>query len=286
MSCLYPINAWRSRRLNDNGKREIVFRRRDGYEDMALQVPCGKCAGCRADKALSWALRCYQEASQYQQNSFLTITYDDNHVPNKLVKSHLQNFIRAIRDQGKKIRYYACGEYGSATNRPHYHAIIFGTDFKNGTEFSVNETLYTVPGLSETWGKGNIVLSEYTMATGCYVAGYVAKKIGSENDDQFQLMSRKPGIGFTWLEKYWRELFNTGSIICEGKEYPIPNAYLRWLEEKIPEAVPYVTKYKAEKINYFKEMSIDKVIDQHRERRAKEVYAKQRLEHQKGKEII
>lgn len=283
MSCLFPIQAWRAKRLSESGKRPIVFNRRDGYEDMPIVVPCGKCEGCRADKALTWSIRCHQEASLYTQNSFVTLTYNDENLPNQLVKHHLQDFIRSLRDSGEKIRYYACGEYGDSTNRPHYHACIFGTDFKDGTEQSINADLYLVPRITEMWGKGHVVISEFTMATACYVAGYVAKKIGSQNDDQFQLMSRKPGIGFPWLAKNYKDLLKTETVVIEGKEFPIPPQYFRWAEENLGDCLKNV---KAKRADRFKNMPIEKVIDKHRERRAKEVHLKQRLKHQKSKEQL
>ena len=124
MSCLYPINGWYGKK-NENGKRPVVFRRSDAYqatpyEKISVQVPCGKCEGCRADKAMSWAIRSYQEASLRDRNSFITLTYDDDHLPTdgKLVKEHLKSFLDELRKHDKSIKYYACGEYGSLTNRP------------------------------------------------------------------------------------------------------------------------------------------------------------------------
>lgn len=283
MSCLYPIDAWRAKRLNENGKREIVFRRADGYEDMALQVPCGKCAGCRADKALAWSIRCYQESSLHDQNSFLTLTYNDENLPDSLVKTDLQKFFRALRDQGQKVRYYACGEYGDISGRPHYHACIFGTDFRDGREYAINNELYAVPRVTDLWGKGNVLIADFTMATACYVAGYVGKKINKPEDDSFQLMSRKPGIGFDWLRKHVQDIVKTDSVIIEGREFPVPPQYIRWCEENMENELHGVKLRRAER---FKNLSIEKVIDKRREHRAKEVYLNQKVQHQKRKEKI
>ena len=110
MSCLGPVPAWRAKRLSDNGKRGIVFNVKDGFQDMPLEVPCGKCEGCKADKALEWAIRCYQEASLYQENCFVTLTYDDDHIPQdgNLQKQHLQQFFKKLRRNYHQFRYYAC----------------------------------------------------------------------------------------------------------------------------------------------------------------------------------
>lgn len=229
MTCFYPVNAWKSRRLNESGKRSIVFSVRDGFQDMALQVPCGKCVGCKSDKAMFWSIRCYHEASLHSQNAFLTLTYENS--PDVLVKEDLQKFFKRLRHKAF-FRYFACGEYGEATRRPHYHALIFGQDFLSGS-FQISDSLYSSPIVSEAWGHGIVSLAEVNMATCCYVAGYVHKKIGDE--DTFTLMSRRPGIGRGWLSKYGDDLRRTGSVVIEGKELPIPLRYMIWNEEDLAE---------------------------------------------------
>lgn len=284
MSCLFPVTGWYGKR-NENGKRPVVFRRSDAhqerpYDEIQTQVPCGKCTGCAADKALMWSIRSYQEASLYPQNSFLTLTYDDNHCPDNLVKSHVQRFVRSLRDTGKTVRYFACGEYGDTTKRPHYHMCIFGTDFRCGSEVDINDQLYMVPEITEQWGKGHVSIAEFNMSTACYVAGYVAKKIGSEFADEFQLQSRKPAIGIPWLRKHYREILNTNSVVIEGRESPVPPQYIKWAEDHLDGALDPVKKARKER---FKKMDIETVIDKHRERKAREVHINQKIQHQKTK---
>lgn len=226
MACFYPVSAWKARRLNESGKRSIVFSIRDGFQDMALQVPCGKCAGCKSDRAMTWAIRCHHEASLHDKNSFLTLTYAD--APPKLVKKDLQDFFKRLRHDFD-FRYFACGEYGETTRRPHYHALIFGQDFLHD-KIDINNSLYTSPSLSETWKHGLISAGAVTMSSCCYVAGYVHKKIG--DDDTFTLMSRRPGIGKDWLKKYGDDLRRTGTVTIEGKELPVPLRYMQWDEEQ------------------------------------------------------
>lgn len=246
---------------------------------MELQVPCGKCTGCRADRALVWSLRCYHEASLYTQNSFLTLTYADP-APPKLDKTHLQNFFKRLRKDGVKLRYYACGEYGDATKRPHYHASIFGQDFL-AKSVKISDQVYVSDYVQDLWGHGQVQLAPFNMSTACYVAGYVAKKIGNEDDDSFQLQSQ--GIGFTWLEKYYDEVRRNGCVVIEGRKYPVPPAYLRRSEEKLGGVLDQV---KIDRKKRFDGMSIEKKIDLRREARAREVYAKQELQHKRDKEII
>lgn len=229
MSCYYPVSAWRSATLNESGKRGIVFSPKDGFRDQPFQVPCGKCIGCRADQALMWSIRGYHESTLHEQNSFLTLTYSDDNLPSdgKIVKDDLQRFFKRLRKHGK-FRYLACGEYGELTRRPHYHAVIFGQDFL-GDAVSINEQLYSSDFLVDCWGLGHVSCAPVTMASICYVCGYVNKKM--HDQDTFSLMSRRPGIGKDWLVKYKDDLVRTGQVTIENRTYPVPSRYLQWFED-------------------------------------------------------
>lgn len=174
MACYFPVNAWKSQRLNESGKRGITFSLREGFQDQPLQVPCGKCDGCRASRAQMWAVRMHNEAALHERNSFLTLTYADP-APPVLDKKHLQDFFKRARHH-YKFRYFGVGEYGDQTCRPHYHAIIFGEDFLAGS-FKINDELYVDPKLEELWGHGHIAIAPANMSSMCYVAGYVFKRL-------------------------------------------------------------------------------------------------------------
>lgn len=279
MTCFYPIDCWRSRTPNESGKRSIVFRRADGYEEMALQVPCGKCAGCAADKAMTWAIRSYHESTLHGQNCFLTLTYNDDCLPDdqRIDKRHLQGFFKRLRHH-VKFRYYACGEYGDKTCRPHYHAAIFGADFL-AKSVDLGGGCYTNQLLVDTWGFGNVMAAEFNMSTACYVAGYVGKKIGKE--DGFHVMSK--GIGFNWLNRYYDDLARTGSVVIEGRELPIPMSYINKFEKIDPSIFAGVRRERRER---FSNMTPDQRIDLRREVAAKEKYRLQRVNHQKTKGIV
>ena len=132
MSCTRPILALRTGVLNmDTGKEKIKILRRsdnDNFKrlcdyygsDNVLQLPCGHCESCIESRTRAWAARCVLEAAQYVDNCFLTLTYQDSCLPKGgLCKSDLQKFIRRLRDKtGRRIRYFACGEYGEHTYRP------------------------------------------------------------------------------------------------------------------------------------------------------------------------
>lgn len=250
---------------------------------MALKVPCGKCLGCMKDRAGTWALRCYHESQCHTNNSFLTITYDDYHCPNELVKDDLQQLIRRIRTDylPHKIRFYGCGEYGDLTKRPHYHCLIFGADFRNGTEVSYSEKMYISQYVNEIWGKGFVTISDFTMATACYTAGYVAKKVKNPFKDEFQIMSR--GLGFGWLKKYWKDIVSINQIVVDGQQYPVPPAYIRYAAEKMKDELASVKRYRKK----YAEERADKLgLDVYRELRAKQVHLEQSQEKTLRKEKI
>lgn len=132
MPCYFPMQGFRSKTLTDNGKRKIVFSKNQGFEDLPVTLPCGQCIGCRLEHSRQWAIRCLHEASLHEHNCFLTLTFDDEHLPKSesLDVRDLQLFMKRLRKEyGKGIRFYACGEYGEKYYRPHYHLCLFNHDF-------------------------------------------------------------------------------------------------------------------------------------------------------------
>ena len=200
-----------------------------------------------------WSIRAYHEASMHKFNSFLTLTYDDDHLPsdNKINKPDLQKFFKRMRKHFK-FKYLACGEYGELTRRPHYHAIIFGEHFNHGglTQM-IDDQQYTNSVVEKIWGQGHISIAECNLSTIMYTCGYVHKKIG--DDETFRLMSRgsgkvsdppiwRYGIGKAWLEKYKDDLIKTAGhpvVTMEGREFPIPPRYIDWFEDDFAEVKKY-----------------------------------------------
>lgn len=244
MPCNFPSTAYYSSKVNpETGKRSLVFNQRESYKGSAtnefgislespLSVPCGKCRGCRADQSLMWSIRAYHESQEHEQNSFVTLTYDADRLPSDglISKPDLQKFFKRLRSSGVKFRYVACGEYGGQTRRPHYHAIIFGKDWLEGS-IPLKESLYTNQSLVDVWGKGIVSIAPVTMASICYVCGYVNKKV--DDVDTFNLMSRRPGIGHTWLDKYSDDIARTGVVSIEGRSYQVPKRYLQWAGDEL-----------------------------------------------------
>ena len=170
----------------------------------------------------------------HDENSFLTLTYNQENMPKdkSISKKELSNFIKRLRRkiEPKKIRFFGCGEYGNKPNsRPHYHVCVFGysfpdrkihtygkkTKFKNKFKKGNDHSLYTSKMLEEVWKKGFSTLGELTFESAGYTARYVMKKIIGPYQEyeyegiepEFALMSRMPGIGKTWLEKYMTDIY-------------------------------------------------------------------------------
>lgn len=211
MSCEKPLLALNLGKKEDGKMLLKIIPNRADYNlanlerlyghDNILMLPCGNCAGCRASHQKQWAVRCALEASLYKENSMITLTYNEKQCPTKLVKRDFQKFIKDLRNDGYKFRYFGCGEYGTKNGRPHYHVILFGF-WPDDCRFEMNSEkgfpLYKSDYLSKIWSRGLVRVSEVTAGTAAYVAGYVDKKIGKE---EFILMSKRPGLG----EKYFVE---------------------------------------------------------------------------------
>ena len=200
-------------------------------------MACGQCLGCRLDKSRMWAMRCVHEASLHDENCFITLTYETEPAGGSLVKEHFQKFMKRLRKKiwPKKVRYYQCGEYGDELGRPHYHAILFGLDFEDKELIGENDgqRLYTSEMLAKTWGHGFVTIGEVTFESCAYVARYVLKKVTGKNADdhylrcdeygvaywlepEYTTMSRKPGIGKDWYEKYKDDVFPSDEVPVPG----------------------------------------------------------------------
>ena len=191
-------------------------------------IPCGKCEGCLLNRSRQWAERCMLESTLHSDNTFLTLTYDDEHLDiiehvdndtgeisrvSTLCKRDLQLFLKRLRRSlDVPIRFYAAGEYGGSTRRPHYHMIVFGWKPVDLIFYKKSKTgfnLYNSPFLDSVWNKGYVVVGDFSMETASYVARYVTKKAGGYNRDfysdmdiepEFNTMSRNPGIGSGWFD--------------------------------------------------------------------------------------
>lgn len=249
MVCYAPLKGYRSRTSGDNGRRQIVFNRKQGYVDLPVTVPCGQCVGCRLERSRQWAIRCVHEAQMHQTNSFITLTYNNEHLPkdNSLDLRHFQLFIKRLRKHyhPKPIRFYHCGEYGSKHGRPHYHAILFGLDFEDQRLHQQTKTgdLYTSAILQRLWPYGFSTIGTVTFASAAYVARYIMKKVTGPaasshyegRKPEYTTMSRRPGIGSTWLQKFTSDVYPSDEIIIAGKRMRAPKFYDNQYELLEPE---------------------------------------------------
>lgn len=257
MPCFHPITAFKSRdRDPGTGRYGITFNATHALiEGSKFEVPCGKCQGCRVDRSREWAVRCTHESQMHEKNCFLTLTFNDDDLPDdySIHVRTLQLFMKSLRDKIKtKIRFYAVGEYGDKEQRPHYHALIFGYDFNDKILYSNknNKPLYTSPTLSKIWTYGFSTIGPVNYQTAAYCARYSMKKLGGEVafehyfrvhpitgkmnsvTPEFSTQSRRPGIGKPWFLKYKSDVFPSDFLIVDRKKHPVPKAYIKWLEEE------------------------------------------------------
>lgn len=261
MACNHPLHAFDTGFLEDSGKphykitsgdKEWIYKptSRDDkgyYQDFKLtnyiEIPCGKCIACRLAYSKEWATRCMLEAKQYEHNYFVTITYSPEEVPINdklgnltLNPKDLQDFMKRLRKyyeqhfNHQNIRFYACGEYGSTTRRPHYHILGFNLPIFDMIPLKRTKTgdqLYYSPTVEKIWGKGNVWIGEINWNTCAYVARYIMKKqkgpdamqYYEENGEvpEFVRMSRRPGIGQKYFEENYKQIYMCDEIIIKKR---------------------------------------------------------------------
>ena len=239
MPCYHPITAWRSKEGRKAGKWPIVFKRTEGYTSHEMKIPCGQCIGCKLERSRQWAIRCTNEASLYDKNCFITLTYSPENLPEdgSLKKRDFVLFMKRLRKKyGEHIRFFHCGEYGENFNRPHHHACIFNHDFEDKSHWNTLNgiPIYRSEQLEKLWPFGFCTIGSVTWDSAAYVARYCTKKItGSKAEEHYQgkepeyvTMSRNPGIGKAWYDKYKADLFThdmqvirDGLIVKPAKYY-------------------------------------------------------------------
>lgn len=285
MACNNLLRGYRSYKVNpDTNKRSITFKRDEAFyiydEELKrlvpdqVDVPCGKCRGCRTDKAKDWAFRICAERDMYPEGEscFITLTYNTESLPSvnrdchkcsyakakkidrcvdsSLCVRDLQLFMKRLRKSmvshwkkkringtnkwkshlvknvypvGHKIRFFACGEYGSENERPHFHICLFNANFPD-KEFWQKErgsTLYRSALLEKLWTYGFSSIGELSYQSAGYCARYTLKKLDNEvaadhykgRRPEFVCMSRgqsigSRGIGGNWLLEYADDIYN------------------------------------------------------------------------------
>lgn len=262
----------------------------DKYHHFVFQViSCGQCIGCRLAKSREWAIRIEHEASMHKQNCFLTLTYDDMHIPcnsdgeytldklffQKWVKNFRQKLVREF--DGITIRFYQCGEYGTLYSRPHHHMIVFGFDFPDKYEWKRHGTVtvYRSPTLERYWPYGFCTVGEVNFDSAAYVARYCLKKITGKLAEytydgiqpEYSTMSNRPGIGAGWFEKYKDDVYNYDYLVTKkGFKMRPPSYYDRLYDIQYPNKME---KIKNNRKNKIKIISINRLFDKEKVKKIK-----------------
>ena len=245
-----------------------------------------------------WAIRMSHEQRMHKASSFLTLTYDDEHLPRfgQLVKSDLQDFFKRLRYYLGPFRYVACGEYGELNRRPHFHVALFGMDFSaDRVEWGIGvrgDTTYISPQLGKVWTSGNHLVGSLTFESAAYIARYIASRVSGIGasplplacdpesgelvmpNPEFLLCSRKPPIGWTWFDEYFRtDVFPHGRVItAQGTPAPVPTAYKRRLN-----AMDKMVMREVIQRNVEQALPRKRLEDSPERRAARSVYAKARV---------
>jgi len=226
-----------------------------------LSLPCGKCPECYARRISAWSFRLRKQGQISETAHFITLTYNTNTVPISkhgfmtLDKTDIQKFVKRLRKmhtENTKISYYVCGEYGTKTKRPHYHAIIFNADIndiENAWKLN-NEPL------------GDIHCGDVSGASIGYTLKYMCKPKQipqHQNDDrqkEFSLMSKKLGSNYLTTEMvqwHQNDLLNRMYVpIEEGKKIAMPRYYKQKIytdvqRQKIGKHISKITDIETEK---------------------------------------
>lgn len=234
----------------------MVFVERSRFDIVrSLDLPCGQCIGCRLERSRQWAVRCLHEAALHPDNCFVTLTYRDDQLPPRgsLDYSHFQKFMKRLRkDVRVPVRFYMCGEYGEQLGRPHFHACLFGFDFRDKTYWRTSPAgskCYRSDHLERLWPFGACEIGAVTFESAGYVARYCVQKITGHNaryhygelTPEFNRMSLKPGIGARWLEKFRRDVYPHDYVVVRGHETKPPRYYDKLHSVYFPEEIEEIT---------------------------------------------
>lgn len=265
MPCYHPIHAFQPvfDRLDPFCSRKLIFKDKFSrfIEYDPIDICCGQCIGCMQKRAGAWAMRCMHESRMHDFNCFITLTYSDKFLPDfgSLNYPDFQDFMkrfreRVERDYGKQIRFYMCGEYGDRFGRPHYHAAIFGFDFPDRYFWRKSPSgfpLYRSPMLERLWydkrrkePMGNAEIGDLSYDVAAYIARYIFKKIKGKDaehhyseidyetgevlfyrEPEFTVMSRRPGIGQEWFNRFSSDVFPHDYVIRDGSALSVPRYY-------------------------------------------------------------
>lgn len=297
MSCLKPLiraETYKSY-INQKGEKSYVVEwlQRDQYDETRCEkllisgryrridkVPCGQCIECRLNYSREWATRVMLEKKYHDPNTcfFLTLTYNDEHLrfhstvntetgevntSASLEKRDLQNFWKRVRNHypKAKIKYLNCGEYGSQTQRPHYHAVVFGlpldiSKLKKIGMNKLNQPYWSSEELTNLWGLGFVTIGEVTWESAAYVARYTLKKIKGIEPEWYKRQGKIPeyismsqGLGKQFFDENLKEIYETDSVPVINKKTGSPvkpprsfDRILRDIDKPLYDSIVYKRK--------------------------------------------
>ncbi len=245
---------------------EVAILRKSLYTRRKIKdsqiVTCGSCIGCRAEQGRQWAVRMMHEARMHDASVFVTLTYNDEELPEnaELCPKDLSGFIKGLRKtQERRISFFGCGEYGEITQRPHYHALLFGIEFLDrdiGAD-TARPSVWRSETLEHTWGHGICEGGAVTMASASYVSGYIRKKVkqkdyvranpftGALLRPEFARMSLRPALGRRWIQTYWEDVYPRDYVVIDGVKAKPPRYYDKWMDQHFPLVMEHVrqTRY-------------------------------------------
>lgn len=184
---------------------------------------CGQCMPCRLNRRRLWAHRIQLEALCHAESSFVTLTYADGD-QRELDPRHLVLFLKRLRKSvvRSRLRYFAVGEYGDRTFRPHYHLALFGLGACEAPGVIGDCPCSNCSVVRETWGFGHVMVGSLSPHSATYLAGYVTKKMTQRDDvrlgglhPEFARMSLRPGIGAA-------AMWDVASVMMQYKLAEIP----------------------------------------------------------------
>lgn len=246
------------------------------------QIPCGNCMPCRLNYSKQWAIRSVLESTLWEENYFVTFTYNEDNLPRRdeftdqwgyswydegncwngyLKDTDMTKLLKDVREYWRThfnhtgIRFYYCGEYGTQNFRPHFHALMFNFPIKPQLlKFYKNtpdgNQLYTCPLLEKIWGKGFVVIGQFTWETAAYTARYVTKKWKGETspihygilgqEPEFCRMSRMPGIAKPYFDKHKEQIYSLDEIVLKTTKQKVlslkpPKYYDKLYDIEYPE---------------------------------------------------
>lgn len=272
MSCFSPLKCWPGEVLPSGKRKMVFKAGEAPPGLFMQNIPCGQCFGCRLDYSYDWAVRSHCESKMHERNCLILLTYEDLPADGSLQLSHWRAFVKRLSRKVGRFRFLHAGEYGTRNGRPHDHALLFGVDFSDKKYFKQSAAgfpLYRSSLLESAWSYGHATVGACSFESAGYLARYLMEKptltrqvkgeggevLGRAFTDkaiarygevvdplsgeirlakrpEYLTMSRRPGLGESWLRKYWRDIYPHDYVtLPSGSKMPPP----RYFDVKVGE---------------------------------------------------